>query len=50
MELVLASNTFRKFDTCVEMIKSAYNGSRKPDKTLIVDNSSGMFVLILHIE
>lgn len=47
MEIILCSNTFRKFDSCVEMIKSAHNGTRKPDHTLIIDNSSGMFVRYL---
>ena len=45
--MILATNTYRKFDTCVELVKSAHKGDRKPDRTWVLDNSSGMFVRYL---
>ena len=47
MEIVLASNTFKRFSECVQMVKSALASDRPPDHVLICDNSGGMFVRYL---
>lgn len=42
--MLVGCNTYKKFDMCVEMIKSAQNGTHKPEQILIWDNSGGGFI------
>lgn len=46
-ELILCSNTYRKFDTCVELIRSSIRGTKQVLKHIVMDNSKGGFVAYL---
>lgn len=46
---VLACPTYRRYDTCVEMIKSAYLGTKVPDYTVILDNGGSFSEYIANV-
>lgn len=43
MKIVVGCPTYKRFDLCVQMIKSAALGNVQPDAFIIIDNSSGEF-------